>query len=468
MFFNGLDLSNYLRIKEIRGRGITPYEINLLNVQGKTGAYFDGIERKDRVLEIDANIISNNREEMYQKIDVLNGVLSVNEPVPIQLPGEENKTYYGIPAESSEDEEFFFMHKGTLVIICPDPHKYGNEIETTSLTIENEGTAKADPIFKLDVLAPITFATVQNQNGEYMMIGQPIDVDSITFQEKELILSDPMDSTVGWTTGTQIDNGTVSGTMASSGSEFVVSDWGAEEGTAKWYGPALKKSLSEQLQDFQVDIRVQNIDEAEQVGRVEMYLLDVNDNIIGRITLKDAWTDYSRNRGEARAGSESNGHYLLREDYAGSWHDFRGMLRLERIGNQWTSYIAKIDETGKHRSRETRRFTDTENKYMEKVAQVQVSIAKFGTYESTQSSIYDLKVWKLNDPSQFGIPYIADAGDEITFDHKEKLILINGEPRKDLKQFGASYFGLYPGYNQLSVMPSDSFNITSKYQEKFK
>ncbi|MGP4038327.1 distal tail protein Dit [Gracilibacillus sp. D59] len=458
--------------EEKRYSVFAPVTRNLLTVAGKIGAYLESTETQVRIIEQPVFFQGIDDEELKRLEEDIAGWLLTDKPVPLVFDDEPNRTYFAVVDGSLDVEELLHVGQGTITFICPDPYKYGPEKPYTFpsdyVSLTNKGTAKSQPIFELEVLAPITFAMLQNQNNEYMMIGKPVDVDSIVFQEKELILHDPMDSLVGWTEGTQLDNGTVSGTLSPSGSGFIVTDWGVEAGTAKWYGPALKKSLSEQLQDFQIDIRVQNIDAAEQVGRVEMYLLDVNGNIIGRITLKDAWVGLNQNRGEARAGNATNGHYLLDDSYAGSWHDFRGVLRLERKGNEWTSYVAKIDDEGTHRARETRRFTDTENLYLNQVAQIQISIAKFGDHNPTQASIYDLKVWKLNDPAENEIPYIADVGDIITFDHINKLILINGEPRKDLKQFGASYFYLEPEENRLIQMPSNSFNTNARYREPYR
>ncbi|WP_163579146.1 distal tail protein Dit [Gracilibacillus saliphilus] len=455
----------------VTGRSNLDQRIDTFEVLGMDGVYESNNSTTSfREITIKYKIEDKTNEGLRERYNRLNSLLS-GEKKPIVFTDEDVFFYATLQTHDVPEEETNKL-VATITFLCSDPYKYGQEktdaFTNDVLSVTTEGTAPSLPIFEMEATKQATFAMIQNQNQEYMMVGRPIDVDDFVIAERELILHDSMASTVGWTDGTQLDNGTVSGSMSSSGSAFVVSSWGAAEGEAKWYGPALKKSLSEQLQDFQIDIRVQNMDEANQVGRVEMYLLDVNDNIIGRITLKDAWTDYSRNRGEARAGNASNGHYLLDESYAGSWHDFRGMLRLKRQGNEWTSYIAKIDEEGTHRSRETRRFTDTQNSYMDQVAQIQISIAKFGNYEATNANIYDLKVWKLNDPDANQIPYIVDPGDVVTFDHKNKVILINGEPRKDLKDFGASYFALNPGYNQLVTMPSDSFNTSVKYQERYK
>jgi hypothetical protein len=365
-----------------------------------------------------------------------------------------------------------------MTIICSDPFKYGEEKKLTFssdiVSFTNQGTAEADPIFEMEVLKPTTFAMVQNQDKQHQMIGRPIDVDSIAIEDRELILNSPMNTTVGWTAATQVDNGDVQGVMISTETRFMVSDFGYNT-EAKWHGPALKTSLSEQLQDFRVEALIENFNGPTKVGRVELYLLDAANQIIGNITMTDAWEKFYRNRARsyARSGSYRQEFHRLHETTteAGEyelWNDFDGILRLERIENRWTAYVAQRRPDGSHYRRETKRFTDTENLYMDKVAQVQVHIGKFGGNDNSEMSFKSLKVWKINNPDDHQIPYIAYEGDKITFDHENDDILINGEPRLELKDFGGQYFKLTPGLNQVVVQPSDSFNTRVKYLERYR
>jgi len=52
MIFNGIDLSPYLRIKEIHGRGISPSELTLIDVPAMDGAYYSQKRRPPRVIEL--------------------------------------------------------------------------------------------------------------------------------------------------------------------------------------------------------------------------------------------------------------------------------------------------------------------------------------------------------------------------------------------------------------------------------
>ena len=474
MIFNGIDLSPYLRIKEIHGRGISPSELTLIDVPAMDGAYYSQKRRPPRVIEIEADIRASNREELRTKLDQLNAILDVNQPVPIIFPDEPDMIYYGIPESTGEGNEYTFLHQVQLTIICPDPYKYSDEVivefPSDVVTVTNEGTAEADPVFELEVLEPVTFAMIQNQDEDYMMIGRPVSAEEIAFEREERILHDAMNSTVGWVEGVDID-GDISGTMVSAGGKFVVSDFG-EPSEAKWYGPALRRSLPELLQDFRVDILVENFNTTEGVGRVDVYLLDSSNRTVANIKMSDAWQTIKRNRASGYLQNPERTEQLIYTHETTSqatgelWNDFDGIFRFQRIGNLWMLYVGKVNPDGTHHARRIVRYSDTLEEFSQPIAQVQVHMGIFDDHPPTDLAIKDLKVWKINDPADDQVPYIAHEGDSIVFDHMNKDILLNGEPRKDLKDFGAKFFKLKRGNNQLIVHP-DSFNTKLRYRKRF-
>jgi len=81
--FNGVDLSTYFSVQEIRGRGIVQYDTSMIEVTAVDGAYIKGRRRPVRTIEVDVIISADNHEELREKIDVINGILHADEPVPI-------------------------------------------------------------------------------------------------------------------------------------------------------------------------------------------------------------------------------------------------------------------------------------------------------------------------------------------------------------------------------------------------
>src|SRR5690606_18582222 len=146
-----------------------------------------------------------------------------------------------------------------------------------------------------------------------------------------------------------------------------------------------------------------------------IYLLDVNEQVVGKVAIKDTQSGQALTVGEARAGSGSNSHFLINEsgDRPGNWNNFSGQVRIEREGNVWRAYIAMVDTaTGRHHTRRSVTWVDTENKLTRSVAQVQIHIGQHRTHQTPASGVYSLSVYKINQEEQ-GIPYIADVGDII-------------------------------------------------------
>jgi phage-related protein len=446
---------------------------NKLTIPGRPGAYLTNTKEEERHVKISLQIETDS----IQEFDALKHTI-------FDLFYSEDA--FSIIRDITPDKEIFVMQEGEfdienisdsdgefeITLTMLDPYIYGPEKEaifpSDVVSLNYEGTAPGDPVFELEVLQPVTFAMIQNQNNEYMMIGKPVNVEEqVPVQREERIFWSEADSLTGWATGSGID-GTVTGNIATDGYRFYPSSYGTGSG---WHGPAIKTSLPEVLEHFRVDALVDFYNSGPSVGRVEIYLLDDAGAVIGKIALKDITANYAETYGEARIGDSTINYHLI--DQIGNtpttWNNFYGMLRIGRYDGEWFAYIAKIDpNTGVHSARMYRSWKDTAGQFTKKLAQIMVHFGQMGTYTPATLKLHDIKVFKWNPITQSEIPYIAREGDVITFDHKEKNILINGESRLDLKDFGARFFKLKSGENTLVVYPEQSFNVTCRYRERFK
>lgn len=166
MLFNGTDLSPYLRIKKINGRGFTKRDVWLRMASGSDGASYQKKRRPPRELEVEANVLSSSAEDLQIKLDQLNGILSVDGPVAIVFPDEPLKTYYGAPAMTDGSDEAPFLHKGKITFVCPDPNKYGPELTKAFsngvLSFFNNGTTETRGKLTITMLVNAPNLTVSN------------------------------------------------------------------------------------------------------------------------------------------------------------------------------------------------------------------------------------------------------------------------------------------------------------------
>ncbi|GAA5417916.1 hypothetical protein Pryu01_02994 [Paraliobacillus ryukyuensis] len=471
--FNGTDLTEYLDVIAIRGRGFNNYDLETVTVPGMDGVHVQGKKRPAKLIEVEVNVRALNREELRTKIDELNALLDVDEDVPIVFPDEPNMTYYGRTEASNESNEYFFMHKGSFTIICSDPRKYGEEINEgltdQGTIIDVSGTAEAQPVIELEVLAPITFAMVSDGN-EFMLIGQPTDVTTTPVNKEEKIFHHDMEAMLGWVDTDVIGEGYIKGSFGVTNYGFYPIFPDPNAGAYEWYGPAKKHSLSEPVQDFLMDMGFRFYAESlgGSVGRIEMYGLDATNNIVFRAWIEDKWFGYDHFGLCLEIGNGERTEYFTLPK---NLEDIYGRMKVKREGNNWTLIMQLLkDGSGRVVLREWTRTLESDQ-VLQQVSQVQLAFQKFYDTNEEDMEVLLMRCFKLNDVE--GIPYIAQAGDMITFDNRDNQnydpeIRINGELRNDLKDFGATPFTLQPGQNTLALLPDGLVQGYLRYRPTYK
>ncbi|WP_188453802.1 phage tail domain-containing protein [Virgibacillus oceani] len=396
---------------------------------------------------------------------------------------------FSIIRDLTPDKEIFVIQEGdydienitqsdgefSLTLTMLDPYLYGPELTppfpSDVAIVTNNGTADADPIIELEVMAPITFAMVQNQNDEYMMIGRPAPVEQEPVEEYTKLINDNMSTLVGWGDAVTVTDGYLGGEIESDGIRFFPRSFGTAVAPLRWQGPGLVKSLPEEVQDFEMNVTVRNENVGWETGMVEAYLLDSLDRQIVRIHLSDSWKESANINGRVQLGHDEYQRFPFMTsapDNHRDWNNFYGIMKLQRRGNRWWFYFARISDDKRVQISHKHYIPPIEGIFQEKVAKVQIVFRKWPNTETTRMGVYHLNFWKINDLSPDEVPIIADVGDIITFDHVNEELLINGEDKKSLKDFGGSYFGLKPGENQLIVHPSNAFNTNIRFRERFK
>lgn len=196
MLINNIDLTPYLRIKKITGRGMIKNEIVLRSTASNRKTYYQKKRRPPRILGVEADIKADNEEELRQKIDELNGILNVDKVASIIFKDENQKEYFGIPEASDEDDDFIFMHKGKLKIVCPDPNKYGRELTPSfssgSLSLEYNATAEAYPTLKATANGSMDSITISNGEESLKINYGFIAGDTLTvdFNKNKVMIND--------------------------------------------------------------------------------------------------------------------------------------------------------------------------------------------------------------------------------------------------------------------------------------
>ncbi|MBY0015326.1 phage tail protein [Bacillus cereus] len=459
-----------------------PLKRKFLSVPGYPGARLLTTETEMRVLPVPVGIIVPDGSDLETLKEEIAEWLITEKPVELVFDVTPNRTYLAVIDENFDPEDFVALGKGTLNFVCPMPYKLGPtktvefEMDGRGLiaNFQNKGSVESNPIIEVEVTKPSTFLDVWNGTN-YFRIGYPLKADQVPVERNQRVLWDEMGTTIGWTDVPKTEDMTGGGKFKSDGYRFMAEYLG--EPTVKgWHGCIAKKNIPQgPLQDFIMQAYVHiNSYHWDQMGRVEIGLLDENSDYVARISMSDVQWEAEQNSGFASVGNSKKpgGQVLINEhgDHPDTWTNFRGRLWLARTGNRWEAYISKfilgteIDDA--------ERFVvwfDENNVNMNKVTQVQISISQFSNNMfCSQMSIDDLKIWKVNMNTQNNPPYIFDVGDKVVIDTERSLVTINGKSAINLKDIFSDYPVIHKGSNKLEIMPSTVGTAKVTYRERFR
>lgn len=493
LVFNGINLEEYFEqkyekgffmVNDIRGRGILSDEINELTVPHRPGSYFLDKTTPKRVLEVDFSLKGVSLFELRKRIDELNGLLNTDEPAKITFTDEPDFVYYGIKESVEENLEKSNIHQATITIICVNPYKLGptktvefqvNE-RGLAANVQNKGSVESNPIIEIEVTKPSTFLDVWNGDN-YFRIGWPLRMDQVPVERNQRVMWDEMSTTVGWTDVPNAEDMVGGGAFKVDAGSRLVPVYLGETNIKGWHGCIAKKNIPQgPLLDFimQAYVGVRS-SHPDQMGRVEIGLLDENSDYVARISMNDVHWQVEQNTGFAKLGNKkkpAGERVLINEpgDHPTTWNQYRGRLWLARTGNRWEAYISKfLWNTEKDDSERFVVWEDENNVNMDKVAQVQISISQFSdNMFCTDMSIDDLKIWKVNTNTQDNPPYIFDVGDKVVIDTERSLVSINGKKAINLKDIFSDYPVVSKGSNKLEIMPSDVGIAKVTYRERYR
>ncbi|WP_277933259.1 distal tail protein Dit [Bacillus cereus group sp. BfR-BA-01354] len=462
-----------------------PVKRNLVRAPHRPGAFFMNTETQERRIDVPIAIKAKKDIADLQKIkEDLAEWLYTEQPTELIFDDELDRTYLALIDGSIDLEELVNRGKGVITFVCPMPYKLGptktvefqaNE-RGLAANIQNKGSVESNPIIEIEVTKPSTFLDVWNGDN-YFRIGWPLRMDQVPVERNQRVMWDEMSTTVGWTNVPNSEDMVGGGAFKVDAGSRLVPVYLGETNIKGWHGCIAKKNIPQgPLQDFimQAYVGVRS-SHPDQMGRVEIGLLDENSDYVARISMNDVHWQAEQNTGFAKLGNKKkpvSERVLINEpgDHPTTWNQYRGRLWLARTGNRWEAYISKfLWNTEKDDSERFVVWEDENNVNMDKVAQVQISISQFSdNMFCTDMSIDDLKIWKVNMHTQDNPPYIFDVGDKVVIDTERSLVSINGKKAINLKDIFSDYPIIQKGTNKLEIMPSDVGIAKVTYRERYR
>jgi hypothetical protein len=301
------------------------------------------------------------------------------------------------------------------------------------------------------------------------MVGDPDDVTKAPTNPFPKRLHDVLSNPASWTAGTAVDGGVIFGDYVSNGYSFrqASGDYGTG---SSWHGAAKIKSLTTPIQDFEVHSYFGfKTDKKEQVGRMEAYLLDANNNILGKVALVDKSDKGNYPTFEARAGGLANGTYFGNKQRTdGKWTNKEGIMKIGRKGNKWTANISVFDAEGERlQYSQTFTWTDRSNLFTAKLAKVQLHVGAYGTKAKYKDLYYhSFRIFEYVELSTTQTPIVVEKDDVILIDCEKSIVYKNGDPYFAGLNMASDFFSLQRGVNGLSLSPPIA-DVTVKFRERW-
>ncbi|MED1404273.1 phage tail family protein [Bacillus mycoides] len=469
-----------------------PLRRNLLQVPNYPGARLLNTQTEIRVLSVPVGIIVPDGSDLETLKEEIADWLITDQEAELKFDSEPNRTYLAVVDDGFDPDEFVTLGKGVIKFICPMPYKLGDtktsefvqswSTETTAY-LTNKGSVEAPPIIDIEVKKPSTFLDVwfgdYPNKRDYFRIGYPLTVEEKTVQERERVLWDEMSSMVGWSPVTgQVEEMRGTGEIkVKDGTAFYCPFHGAE-GTQGFHGGIVKKSIpGGPLQNFELEARVHlQSKHIDQMGRVELLLLDDTSNVVARINMNDLYDQAEITKAYMRIGNGATPNSIRKlVDTSGAhpntFNNFYGRLRIARRGKEWSVYVARFrDGTEIDDASLVERWIDeTENPMSErKIAQVMIAICRWDRNTPVYTmQIDDLKIWKINKVPSNTKPFIFDTGDKVIIDTERSLVTINGKDAINIKDIFSEFPKIIRGDNRIDIMPPD-VNATISYRERYR
>ncbi|PGV81563.1 distal tail protein Dit [Bacillus thuringiensis] len=463
-----------------------PLKRNFLKTPGYPGARLLGMETDPRPLPVPVGIIVPDGTDLETLKEEIAAWLITEEAVELVFDATPDRTYLAVIDEEFDPDDFVTLGKGTLKFICPMPYKLGPtrtvDFQTGALgltaNVQNKGTVHSNPIIEIDITKPNTFLDVWFEDKyakepDYFRIGMPLKMEQLPVERNQRLIWDEMSTTVGWSKVSSMEDGNPVGEMKTDSYQFYCSDYGSGNG---WHGAAVKKSIpGGPVQDFIMQAHVTcKSKKINEMGRVEIAILDENSKVLSKIAMNDLYWQAEQNFGTMVIGYDNKpgktGLIYESGDYPNTWNQYYGRLWIARTGNDWEAYISKfLPGTEKDDSERFARWTDKDNKHMEKAAQIQISIMQWQDVPPVEAmTVSDLKFWKVNLNNQNTPPYIVDVGDKVVIDTENSRVSIEGKNAINIKDIFSNFPVINKGTNKLEIIPSDIGTAKVKYRERFR
>lgn len=263
--FANVRLNDYCKVLNVSRSVLPPRNNFSKKIPTMMGSYYTGFQYGEREITLEVCIVAKNLIEYNKKIRALASVLDVKNPSRLIISDEPDRFYYAVLDGDTSLEKLHKTATIQLTFICHNPIAYSTEWKSfvpnsrNIFTFNNEGTTDAFPILQATFKKNACFFQATNPSGQTILIGHPRNTTIQTIQPKTTIVNDNCTDSGNFQplAPSLLERDRTSGGafgVGLGGNAIVCTNFGsASEGT-KWYGTAFKRSLGQNVQDFEITI----------------------------------------------------------------------------------------------------------------------------------------------------------------------------------------------------------------------
>lgn len=190
--FNGYDLSNDIRVTDVKRPVLPPSLLTTETIVGRSGSFVYYKQHGAYEIPVSFMIIEKDQHVLRQKVRELASKLDTNEPATLIFDDEPDKYIKAIVSDSTELDEKLAIGSGTINFFCPDPYWYAihdDVIEKTGSGLHKfirQGTAESYPFIEIKGQCNNGTILIENESTTMKFTGV-LAADETLYLDSDLI-----------------------------------------------------------------------------------------------------------------------------------------------------------------------------------------------------------------------------------------------------------------------------------------
>lgn len=459
------------RTLKVEGRETLDSEIETIAHLGD-GEVFLRKRNDARTIRVSFCIEANSLTGLREKLNKLDSYLD-RDQVEIIFADEPDKYFVGTKASAEYKLENTHATTGTIEIYCPDPHKYSMTLyEATAdandeIAINYDGTAPAWPILTAEAASDLGYVSFVDAEGHVLQVGDPEELDDADHPKMETLIWDIFsteDKLGTWTNNNATLESDIAaylqqGSVKKTTNGMVVNSFGTERDVR--FGPSKTKAVPADSTghvgaancyfQFYLDMYAANVKMAQEVIAELTGTVNGSKTVIASIHVTKSGTGnfngniylyvMGKQKKKISWNAAANNKWFGKAGYGQCWIRKDGDKFTFMINGESSLFETKVAGTEDYEVTEVSIFFNRK-KGIAPVTLCAVDNIIFNSYSVAN--------W-VDVPNKF------KAGDEITCQTGDGMILVNDVPQDGLGALGNDWeqFTLKPGVNSIKCLYSD-------------